>query len=148
MNTLVYPEISWAAKLFLIALRTPGLRDYLVSPKGIVAAMKFGVVHKDRLDREALTPYTAPFQDAPARQALIKAGSGLGTKGLAEIARKLPAPTTVDGCAYAQSCAQSAAPQRQSPRTGPQAAVLVCSSVVRMRARAFFPTRDAGGALF
>ncbi len=37
LNTLVYPETSWAVKLFLIALRTPGVRDYLVSPKGIVA---------------------------------------------------------------------------------------------------------------
>ena len=53
--------------------------------------MQFGVVHKDRLTREVLTPYTAPFEDPAARQALIKAGSGLGTRGLAEIARKLPA---------------------------------------------------------
>ena len=90
LNTLVYPETSWAVKLFLIALRTPGVRDFIVSQKGIVAAMKFGVVHKDRLDREALTPYTAPFEDAPARQALIKAGSGLSPEGLAEIAQKLP----------------------------------------------------------
>ena len=43
------------------------MRDYLVSPKGLVASMKFGVVHKDRLTREVLTPYTAPFQEAPAR---------------------------------------------------------------------------------
>ncbi|MFA9472411.1 MAG: alpha/beta fold hydrolase [Deltaproteobacteria bacterium] len=90
LNTLVYPQTSWAVKLFLIALRTPGVRDYLVSPKGLVASMKFGVVHKGRLNREALTPYTAPFEDPAARQALIKAGSGLSIQGLAEIARKLP----------------------------------------------------------
>ncbi|MDH3199465.1 MAG: alpha/beta fold hydrolase [Myxococcales bacterium] len=90
LNTLLYPETSWAVKLFLIALRTPGVRDYLVSQKGLVASMKFGVVHKGRLNRQALTPYTAPFKDAPARQALIKAGSGLHIKGLAEIAQKLP----------------------------------------------------------
>ena len=90
LNTLVYPETSWAVKLFLLALRTPGLRDFLVSPKGLVGAMQFGVVHKDRLNREVLTPYTAPFESPAARQALIKAGSGLSIKGLAEIARKLP----------------------------------------------------------
>ena len=28
LNTLVYPETSWAVKLFLLALKTPGLRDY------------------------------------------------------------------------------------------------------------------------
>jgi len=91
LNTLVYPETSWAVKLFLLALRTPGLRDYMVSPKGIVAAMKLGVVHKERLTREVLTPYTAPFEDPATRKALIKAGSGLSIKGLAEISRKLPA---------------------------------------------------------
>ena len=89
LNTLVYPETSWAVKLFLLALRTPGVRDYVVSPKGLVAAMKLGVVHKARLNREVLTPYTAPFQEPAARKALIKAGSGLSPRGLAEIARKL-----------------------------------------------------------
>jgi haloalkane dehalogenase len=90
LNTLVYPETSWAVKLFLLAMRTPVLRDYLVSPKGIVAAMKFGVVQKKRLNRAILTPYTAPFEDPAARKALIKAGSGLGIKGLAKIAKGLP----------------------------------------------------------
>ncbi len=90
LNTLVYPETSWAVKLFLLALKTPGLRDYLVSPKGIVAAMKLGVVNKGRLNREVLTPYTAPFTDPAARKALLKAASGLGTAGLAQIARALP----------------------------------------------------------
>jgi pimeloyl-ACP methyl ester carboxylesterase len=61
-----------------------------VSPKGLVGTMKLGVVHKDRLNREVLTPYTAPFADPAARKALIKAGSGLGTAGLAKIARELP----------------------------------------------------------
>jgi haloalkane dehalogenase len=70
LNTLVYPQTSWAVKLALIALRTPGVRDFIVSPKGIAGAMKFGVVHKQRLNREALTPYTAPFEDPAARRAL------------------------------------------------------------------------------
>ena len=90
LNTLVYPETSWAVKAFLIALQLPLVREYVVSPKGIVGAMKLGVVRKDRLDREVLAPYTAPFNDAASRQALIKAGSGLSVKGLGEIARKLP----------------------------------------------------------
>jgi len=90
LNTLVYPETSWAVKLFLLALRTPVVRDYVVSPKGIVAAMKFGVVNKDRMNRAILTPYTAPFETPAARKALIKAGSGLSIRGLAKIARELP----------------------------------------------------------
>lgn len=89
LNTLVYPETSWAVKAFLIALRLPGIRNFLVSQKGLVGAMKFGVVHKDRLNREVLTPYTAPFVDSAAQKALIKAGSGLSIKGLAEIGQRL-----------------------------------------------------------
>lgn len=90
LNTLSYPQTSWAVKAFLISLRLPIVRDYVVSPKGIVGAMKLGVVHKARLNREVLTPYTAPFESASAQKALIKAGSGLSIKGLAEIAEKLP----------------------------------------------------------
>lgn len=90
LNTLVYPQTSWAVKAFLLALRLPLLRDYLVSPKGIVGAMKFGVADKKRLNREVLTPYTAPFEDPAAQKALIKAGSGLSIKGLVEVADKLP----------------------------------------------------------
>ena len=90
LNTLVFPEVHWTVTAFLLALRTPGLRSFLTSPKGIVATMKLGVVLKDRMNREALTPYTAPFETTPARKALIKAGGGLGIGGLAKIAKKLP----------------------------------------------------------
>jgi haloalkane dehalogenase len=103
LNTLVYPETSWAVKLFLLALRTPVLRDYIVSPKGLVAAMKLGVVHKERMTRETLTPYTAPFEDPAARKALIKAGSGLGTAGLAKIARELPGYQTTIRLIYGEN---------------------------------------------
>ena len=71
-------------------MKTPGLRDFIVSPKGLVGAMQFGVANKARLNREVLTPYTAPFESPAARKALIKAGSGLGLGGLAKIARELP----------------------------------------------------------
>ena len=90
LNTLTFPEVHWTVTAFLLALRTPGLRSLATSPKGIVATMKFGVVHKDRMNRETLTPYTAPFDTKPAQQALIKAGGGLGVGGLAKIAKKLP----------------------------------------------------------
>jgi len=96
LNTLVYPETSWAVKLFLIAMKTPGLRDFIVSPKGLVGTMQFGVARKARITREVLTPYTAPFESPAARKALIKAGGGLGVRGLAKIARELPGyPTSI-----------------------------------------------------
>jgi haloalkane dehalogenase len=90
LNTLVFPDVHWTVTAFLLSLRTPGLRDFLVSPKGLVATMKLGVFHKDRMNRQTLTPYTAPFETKPARKALIKAGGGLGIGGLATIAKGLP----------------------------------------------------------
>ena len=42
------------------------------------------------MNRQTLTPYTAPFETKPARKALIKAGGGLGVGGLAKIAKSLP----------------------------------------------------------
>ena len=102
LNTLVYPQTSWAVKLFLIAMKTPGLRDFLVSPRGLVGAMQFGVANKARLNREVLTPYTAPFETPAARKALIKAGSGLGIGGLAKIARELPSYQTTIRLIYGE----------------------------------------------
>ena len=32
-NTLVYPETSWAVKLFLIAMKTPGLRGRAIAAR-------------------------------------------------------------------------------------------------------------------
>jgi haloalkane dehalogenase len=90
LNTLTYPETSWAVKLFLFAMKTPGLRDFIVSQKGLVGAMQFGVANKALMTREVLTPYTAPFVDPASRKALIKAGGSLGIGGLAKIARELP----------------------------------------------------------
>ena len=49
LNTMVYPETSWAVKLFLLALRTPVLRDYLLSPKGIVGILQFGGTRAERV---------------------------------------------------------------------------------------------------
>ena len=90
LNTLVYPETSWAVKLFLLAMKTPGVRDFLVSQRGLVGSMQFGVANKALMTREVLTPYTAPFVSSAARRALIKAGGSLGVGGLAKIARELP----------------------------------------------------------
>lgn len=69
LNTFVFPEVHWTVTAFLLALRTPGLRDFVVSPRRIVGAMKLGVVHKERMNRQTLTPYTAPFKKNPGRVA-------------------------------------------------------------------------------
>ena len=89
LNTLVYPEMSWAVKVFMLSLMTPGVRRFVASPRGIRAALRFGVVHKARMTPEVLEPYTAPFEDPIAGKGLVRAGLGLSPKGFIEMAEKL-----------------------------------------------------------
>jgi haloalkane dehalogenase len=90
LNTLVYPETSWAVKLFVLASFTPILRELLSSPRGIAAAMRLGVQRKERMTADVIARYQEPFRDRPARRALLKASHGLHPKGMKEIADKLP----------------------------------------------------------
>jgi haloalkane dehalogenase len=90
LNTLVYPEPSWAVVAFVAACRTPGVRALLVSPWGLRAAMRVGVSDPRRLTEEAVRAVQEPFEAWDARYALLKAGYGLSRKGFVEIARRLP----------------------------------------------------------
>jgi haloalkane dehalogenase len=90
LNTLVYPETSWAVKLFVLATYLPGVRSWLASPRGIAAALRLGVAKPQRLTREVLAPYQDPFREAPARRALLAAGHGLHPEGFREIAAWIP----------------------------------------------------------
>jgi haloalkane dehalogenase len=89
LNTFVYPEASWAVKLFVLATYTPGVRELLVSPFGIAAVMRLGVERRERLTPDVLACYQEPFRDREARRALLAAGHGLHPDGLREIAQKL-----------------------------------------------------------
>ena len=89
LNTLVYPDMSWAVKLFMMALILPGVRDLLTSPWGLRAAMRIGIRDRRRLTEECLAGVTAPFPDAPARAALIQTATNLAPKGFALIAGRL-----------------------------------------------------------
>ena len=90
LNTLVYPEVSWAVVLFVAACRLPGIRSYISSPAGLRFAMRFGVTDRSCLSDEALANVQAPFASRHARRALLKAGQNLSPKGFREIAEKLP----------------------------------------------------------
>jgi pimeloyl-ACP methyl ester carboxylesterase len=90
LNTVVYPELSWAVAAFVAASRLPGVRDVLASPWGLEKALHLGVHDRRRLRHDALDGLKAPFADRDARKALLRAGSRLGPKGLQEIARWLP----------------------------------------------------------
>jgi haloalkane dehalogenase len=94
LNTLIYPETSWAVKLFVLASLTPILRELLSSPWGIATGMRLGVERKERMTEDVIARYQEPFRDRAARRALLKASHGLHPKGMKEIADKLPALRT------------------------------------------------------
>jgi pimeloyl-ACP methyl ester carboxylesterase len=89
MNTLVFPEMSWAVKAFLVAVRTPGLSWAMTSAWGLQAGMKLGVVDKGRIDAGVAARYQAPFAGAPAREALLHSLRGISPRGFHEIAAGL-----------------------------------------------------------
>ncbi len=91
LNTLVYPDFSWAVMLFVAACRLPGLRSLMASPAGLRFAMRLGVADRRRLSDEAVIGVQAPFASRDARRALLLAGGNLSPKGFQEIADKLPA---------------------------------------------------------
>lgn len=93
LNTLVYPEMSWAVKAFLSACMLPGVRRALTSPWGLKQAMHLGVTDSKRLQADAIPGTQEPFGDPAARKALLKAGLGINPKGMVDIARWIP---TVD----------------------------------------------------
>jgi haloalkane dehalogenase len=89
LNTLVYPEFSWAVKAFGLAIRMPVLKYWLTGPAGIAFSMRFGVERKQQLTPEVLSPYQTPFESREARDAMLKAGQRLGMKGFRQIGAKL-----------------------------------------------------------
>ncbi len=90
LNTVVYPEVSWAVLAFGLMCRLPGVRSILTSRRGLRAAMRLGVADSKRLSADAIKGVEEPFMSRDARQALLKAGTGLSPKGMREIAERLP----------------------------------------------------------
>ena len=90
LNTIVYPEMSWAVILFVAACRLPLMRDLLTSPWGLKVAMQIGVHDPTRVTPGLIEAIRAPFRTREAREALYRAAYGLHPAGFQEIARRLP----------------------------------------------------------
>ena len=90
LNTLVYPQVSEAAKEFVRACSTPGLREKITSPEGLEAILRDGLADPATLRPEVLAAVQEPFGTPEACRALADAGIGLSLKGFAQIARRLP----------------------------------------------------------
>ncbi len=89
LNTIVYPEMSWAVKLFIGSLQLPLTAGWLCSPAGLRFAMWLGMFRSARLTAEVYAGVTAPFPDADSREALRRAGGELSGKGFFLISQKL-----------------------------------------------------------
>ena len=93
LNTIVFPEPSWAVSLFVAATRIRGLREFISSPAGIAFMFRLGIVDKTRVTRETLRLYQEPWVTKEARHALLKAGHGLHPRGFDRIVAALPGLT-------------------------------------------------------
>lgn len=89
LNTLCFPELSWAVKAFVLATHVPGLRRVLASPFGVARTMRFGVVDRSRITPEVARMYGEPFAETSARKALLLAGQGLSPRRFERIAEGL-----------------------------------------------------------
>jgi haloalkane dehalogenase len=84
LNTIVYPELSWAVLLFMGLNALPVVRDLFTTPRGLAWAMNFGVARP--LPSDVMAEYLAPFAERGARRALQKAaGSNLHRDGMKKI---------------------------------------------------------------
>lgn len=98
LNTLVYPEMSWAVKLFILLLKLPFVNTLLVGPAGLRFAMRAGIKDSTRHTEEMFAGTLEPFETEAARRALIKAGGGLQPKGFFLIGQRIkdfPGPVRI-----------------------------------------------------
>lgn len=93
LNTIIYPDFSWAVKLFVLMTMAAGVRTWFSSPSGIAFAMRLGIRNRKRLTREVLAGYQAPYTDTAddmgARKALLRSARGLHVDGFKDIAASL-----------------------------------------------------------
>ncbi|MCR9141344.1 MAG: alpha/beta fold hydrolase [bacterium] len=89
LNTLVYPEMSWAVKLFFLALRLPFAKSWITSQSGLRFAMRLGVGDPGGLAPDTIPGTQEPFQSPEARAALLKAGGELSIKGFFIMSQRL-----------------------------------------------------------
>ena len=90
LNTIVYPEMSWAVVAFVAACKLPVVRSVLSSPWGLRRSLLLGVHQKSKLRDDAVAGTQAPFADRGSRKALLKAGGQLSPKGFRDIAAWIP----------------------------------------------------------
>ena len=94
LNTLLYPELSWAVRAFLFGIKIPGLGALASSRWGLSMSMRVGVDDSSRLRPDTIEGVCAPFPDRASRRALVQTIRQLPLSGLDVIAEWLPTVTT------------------------------------------------------
>lgn len=98
LNTIVYPQVSWAVAAFAVACRIPGPRGLMTSAYGLRKAMEVGMATAP--SAEVVAGVQAPFASKPARTALLQAALQLNLKKMREIEARLPGYTGPVRCIY------------------------------------------------
>jgi len=87
LDTIIYPEFSWAVKLFVAMTLMPGVKNWFSGPSGLKFAMRLGLKNKGQLTKPVLQAYQAPFQTKSDRLALLHSASKLHIKGFNDVAQ-------------------------------------------------------------
>lgn len=72
LNTLVFPELSWAARAFFASARLPGADTWVMNPTAVRMTLRLGVRSR-RPDPEVAASYAEPFRDPEHRRTFIRA---------------------------------------------------------------------------
>ena len=90
LNTLVFPQLSWAARAFFAAAKLPGAPLAMAHPRAVALSVRVGMAHA-RPSAQTLQLYTTPFEQELARRSFIKAILDLDLSCLHDITRGLDA---------------------------------------------------------
>lgn len=88
LNTLVFPELSWAVRAFFASASLPAAHQLLGHPYSVGLAMKMGVRTRS-LDKATLDLYQKPFETIESRHAFLKAMESLDLSILDYITERL-----------------------------------------------------------
>lgn len=100
LNTLVYPDLNWSAKLFVGLTKAPLINRLMTQPFMIRATMALGVNRK--LEAEIKDEYAKTYQDPAARHCLLTSVYQLEMKEGKGIAKGLSAIKVPVTCIYGE----------------------------------------------
>lgn len=90
LNTLLYPDLSWMVRAFLLACRTPGVSRALSTPWSLRQTLRFGVRDQASVDQSTCEGICTPFPDRRSRRALMRTLNDFDTSGFSDLVNWLP----------------------------------------------------------